>query len=325
MKQTAAILFISFIFVALFLSVTVAQQTFAKSAKDSKARRDIDKAVGRAVEGAFSSIKTVNISTYAAPNVSLTVYNKTASGSLPPIRPPEPQPTPPPVVTPAEGYKVCVVGDLKGSTVPDAMKGCNYKIGLGDLGYQSDLSYFKGLGFDRCNLGNHESSSEDGNAAIEKETLAYCGDSWWVKFGTNTLMVGFNSNGDLAKQLNGAKNLIGQNSGIKNILLLSHKGGHVPPNAHHPAEVKNFYTELESIIPKSANLYEIFAHNHVMSASDSNHWYESGAGGKSHYACGQNNIWNFCNNKDFGYLQATIDSNDNIVINFLDTAGKILH
>ena len=55
------------------------------------------------------------------------------------------------------------------------MNGCNFKIGIGDLGYKSDLSYFKNLKFDRCVVGNHY-FDEDGSASLEKETLAYCGD-----------------------------------------------------------------------------------------------------------------------------------------------------
>ena len=340
MKQIPAIFLILFLFGALFLSVTVAQQTFGKSAKDSKARRDIDKAIGRAVEGNFSSVKTVNISTYVLPNEALTVYNKTSPGSLPPIIDRQPEP---PVCNrndhvenntcvpdnPAAGYKICMVGDLSGNAVPDAMSAgdCNFKIGIGDLGYKSDLSYFKGLNFDRCVVGNHESDAEDGNAALEKETLTYCGDSWWVKFGSSTLLMAFNTNGDTKKQLDAAKNLLAQNEnqGMKNIILLSHKGGHVSPNSHHPAEAKSFYTSLEKLMPSSAKLYEVFAHNHVMSASDDNRWYESGAGGRNHYACGQNEVWNFCNNKAFGYLQATLNPDDTLTVNFIDTTGKIVH
>ena len=107
--------------------------------------------------------------------------------------------------------------------------------------------------------------------------------------------------------------------------MVSHKGGHVPPNAHHPAEAKTLYAELEKAIPSNIKVYAIAAHNHVMSASDSNHWYESGAGGRNHYACGQNQVWNFCSNKVFGFLQATINQDNNITMNFVDTTGKIIH
>ena len=147
MKQSAAIFIISFIFAALILSVTVSQNTFAKSAKDSKARRDIDKAIGRAVEGKFSDIKTVNISTYTAPNESFTVWNKTSPGSIlpKPIIPPVPPPVNQTITPPAAGYKICMVGDFKDSKVFDAMttNGCNYRVALGDNGYVSDLKTVK--------------------------------------------------------------------------------------------------------------------------------------------------------------------------------------
>ena len=159
MKQTPAIFIISFIFVALILSVTISQNTFAKSAKDSKARRDIDRAIGRATEGKFSTVKTVNISTSTAPNESITVFNKTSRGSLPPIITPPPEPQVcnksdhlengvcvPDSTTPAVGYKVCMVGDFKDAKVFDAMTDheCDYRVALGDNGYSDRPQNLKG-------------------------------------------------------------------------------------------------------------------------------------------------------------------------------------
>ena len=341
MKPIYSILIISFIFAALILSVTVSQNTFAKSAKDSKARRDISKAIGQATEGKFSSVKTVNISTYTAPNESITVFNKSSSGSLPPIiTPPEPPVcnrnehldtaagTCVPDTPPTSGFKLCMIGDLKGSAVPNAMKDCNYKIGLGDLGYQSDLSYFKALNFDRCLQGNHESATEDGNANIDKETLAYCGNSWWVKFGSGILALGFNTNADTDKQLNAAKGLLSDSqfmSGVKNVIAMSHKGGHVFPNAHHPAEAKELYSQLEANIPKGVKLYEVNAHDHNAAVAPAKNWWISGNGGKSFYACGISSDWTFCNNKDLAYLQFNIDDNATITGHFIGTDGKVLY
>jgi hypothetical protein len=343
LKQTAAIFIISFIFAALILSVTVSQNTFAKSAKDSKARRDINKAIGQAVEGKFSSIKTVNISTYTAPNESFTVWNKTSPGSLPPIiTPPEPQVCNKndhfdPVTgfcvpdSPTSGFKVCMAGDFKDSKVFDAMKtnGCNYRIALGDNGYGSDLKLLKSISPDKCVVGNHD-SIEDGSATIEKEALAYCGNSWWVKFNGSTLMLGFNTNGDLTKQLNAAKDLLFDKafmSGVKNVIALSHKGGHVFPSAHHPAEAKTFYAELEGNVPVGVKLIEVSGHNHNAAAAPTKGWYISGNGGKNFYSCGIDKDWTFCNNKTISYLEATIpkDSNNNTVaVHFIDTVGKII-
>ena len=312
--------------VVLPLSVSTVD---AKSAKDSKARRDIDKNIGRAVEGQFSTVKTVNISTYTAPNEAFTVYNKTSAGSLPPIRPPEPPIVTPPPVIPAAGFKVCMVGDFKDSKVFDAMKthGCNYRIAIGDMGYNKNLDLLKSIAPDKCVIGNHD-SAEDESAAIEKEALAYCGDSWWTKFGSTTLLLGFNTNGDSAKQLNAAKSLLTPQfmQGLKNVIVVSHKGGHVFVNAHHPAEAKAFYTELEKLIPQSSiQLYEISGHNHNSASADANGWYIAGSGGRSFYQCGLDTDWTFCNNKTVAYLQATIPDSNMIAFNFIDTAGKTLH
>jgi hypothetical protein len=135
----------------------------------SKSEKSITKAIGRAVEGNWKTIDMVNISK-VNDNSTITVYNKTVVVVTPPSPPPNPPPNPPPTPT-GNVSKVCLVGDLSGSTVPNMMKGCNLKIGLGDLGYASDLSYFKGLKFDRCVPGNHD-SIEDGSSAIQAEALA---------------------------------------------------------------------------------------------------------------------------------------------------------
>jgi len=47
------------------------------------------------------------------------------------------------------------------------MKDCNLKIGLGDLGYGSDLSYFKSLNFNKCVIGNHDAAR--GRLAIRRQ------------------------------------------------------------------------------------------------------------------------------------------------------------
>ena len=316
----------------------------AKSTKDSKARRDITKAMGQAVEGAFSKIKTVTISTYAAPNVSLTVYNKTSSGSLPPIiTPPEPQicnktdhlengvcvpdTTTPPV--PTAGYKICAVGDFKDSKVFDAMKtnGCDYRVAVGDNGYGSSLGLLKSIAPDRCVIGNHD-AAEDESTAIEKEAIAYCGSSWWVKFGSGTLMLGFNTQGDTAKQLTAAKNLFNNSqfmTGVKNVIAVSHKGGHVFPSAHHPAEAKTFYADLEKAIPAGIKLIQISGHNHDSAAAPTKGWYVAGNGGKSFYACGNDNDWTYCDNKTVSYLEAIIPNSGEIVFHFKDTSGKAIY
>ena len=107
---------------------------------------------------------------------------------------------------------------------------------------------------------------------------------------------------------------------------VSHKGGHVFPNAHHPAEAKSFYAELEQLIPQSSiQLYEVSGHNHNSASAEAKGWYISGTGGRSFYQCGLDTDWTFCNNKTVAYLQATIPDSNMIAFNFIDTAGKTLH
>jgi hypothetical protein len=302
---------IAWLLVLLVVSIAILPHSFvdAKS-KDSKAKSAIIKAIGKAVEGKYASIKLVQIS---KSNVSsyITVYNTTKA--LPPVPTPvPPTPIPPqPIPENASTTKVCLVGDLKGSSVPNMMKDCNYKIGLGDLGYASDLSYFKGLKFDKCVVGNHDSSEDKPKGSnIDKEALAYCGDHWSLKIGTATLIIGMNTNGIVDQQVQAVKTAILQNTGVKSIILVSHKGGHVPPNSHHPAEASKLYQQLEQIIPTSMKVTEIFGHNHVSSSAPSKNWYQAGAGGKSFYSCGQDQIWTYCDNTHEGYLELTISNID---------------
>jgi hypothetical protein len=301
---------IAWLLVILVISIAILPHSFvdAKS-KDSKAKYKIIKAIGAAVEGKYSTIKLIQLS---KSNISgyVTVYNTTKPNPLPPTPiPPQPTPSPSPNGTTT---KLCLVGDLKGSTVPNMMKGCNYKIGLGDLGYASDLSYFKGLKFDRCVVGNHD-SPEDGSSALYKEALAYCGNQWSLKIGNATILIGMNTNGDTNSQLTAVKSILQVNSQMKTVILLSHKGGHVPPNSHHPAEAATLYKQLEELIPTNVKLFEIAGHNHVSSSAPSMNWYQAGAGGKSFYSCGTDVVWTFCDNKSPMYLELTISNSDGAI------------
>lgn len=290
--------------VLLVISIALVPHSFvdAKS-KNKKARDAIVKAIGKAVEGKYSTIKLIQLSKSNVTGYVLA-YNNTKTTPVP-IPPPNPPPNPPPT---GNVSKVCLVGDLKGSTVPNMMKDCNLKIGLGDLGYASDLSYFKGLKFDRCVVGNHD-SAEDGSSAIYKEALAYCGNAWFLILNPSTLILGFNTNGDTASQLKDVSSVLSSHSGLKTVIAVSHKSGHVPPNSHHPAEAASLYKQLEALIPANVKLFEIVGHNHVSSSAPSMNWYQAGAGGKSFYSCGTDAIWTFCDNKNVGYLELTIDNN----------------
>lgn len=316
------VLVVAIIGIALITSVPLTH-TFAKSKKDSKARDAIIKAMGKVVEGKFSTIKLVIIS---KSNVTgfVVAYNTTKPNPNPPPVPPEPPVcnrndhlengtcVPDTIPTTGNVSKVCLVGDLKGTTVPNLMNktGCDVKVGLGDLGYASDLKYFKALKFDKCVAGNHD-TKEDGSSSLEKETTAYCGDSWWLTIANGTaVIIGINTNGDTAKQLQTVKTVLSKSPVINTIIIVSHKAGHVPPNSHHPAEAKALYANIEKLIPSNVKLIEVYGHNHVSSSAPSKNWYQAGAGGKSHYECGTDSTWTFCDNKSWGYLELTVDNNN---------------
>lgn len=310
----------------LLSSVVLVHSVDAKS-KDSKAKSAITKAIGRGVEGRYASIDMVNVSKINDSSV-IVVYNKTAGSQPSPSPTPTPIPPNPTPIPPTSGFKLCMAGDFKDSSVFDAMKsnGCNYRIALGDMGYASDLSLVKKIAPDRAVCGNHD-SKEDGSATIEKECLAFAGNSWYQKIGS-TLILGFNTNGVIAPQLDAAKKLLFDNqfmAGIKNVIALSHKNGHVFPNAHHPSEASSLYSQLESIVPQGITLWEVGGHNHDSASADLMHWYIAGSGGKSFYACGKDANWTFCDNKTKAFLQFTIDNNGNITPNFIDTSGKVLN
>ena len=302
--------------VLLVISIALVPHSLVNAkSKDSKARDAIVKVIGKAVEGKYSQIDLVSLSK-KNDNNTITVYNKTGGGV--PIPTPTPSPIPPNPPPPSGNIsKVCLVGDLSGSTVPNLMKNCTYKIGLGDLGYKSDLSWFKSLNFNKCVIGNHD-ATEDGSSSIYKEALSYCGDHWSLKIGNSTLILGFNTNGDVSSQIEAAQSTLSQNTQLKTVILLSHKGGHVPPNSHHPAEASTLYKSLENSIPSGIKIFEVFGHNHVMSSAPSMNWYQSGAGGKSHYSCGTDQVWTFCDNSNYGYLELTVDNNNG------NTAAKFI-
>ena len=283
----------------------------AKS-KDSKAKDDFIKKAGKAVEGKWSKIEIGNMSLFGSKNSTITFYNKTKV-----ITPPTPTSTPTPTPTPTPTGNttvVCAVGDLSGSTVPGKMKNCGEKVGLGDLGYGKDLSYYKKLGFDRCAIGNHD-APEDGTAAIYKEAIATCGEFWSLKIGTATLLLGFNTNGNLDTQLRAAQDIVTDSAamdGIKSVVIFSHKNCYTSPNSHHPVEssVKTLCDSLASSIPQGVKIYYVSGHNHQMASTVDGLKFVSGAGGRSHYDCGTDKIWNFCDNKNYGYLEMTIDNNN---------------
>lgn len=228
--------------------------------------------------------------------------------------------------------KVIFTGDVEGSSVFNAIKAAkpDFVVTNGDLYYDSNLNVYKSTFLQTfgdksaCTIGNHD-APEDGSAAIYAEAKQVCGEVWFKKLANNTAIIGFNSNGDIPSQLNTAKGY--DLSDVQNVVISSHKPCATTPNSHHPVEpgVKAF---CDGIMPEllGKNVYLIAAHNHVMAESSDGHWFISGAGGKSHYVCDTNALWNFCNNQNYGYLQLNIDNNSSAVTsNFYGTNGQVLH
>src|SRR4029078_6791075 len=164
------------------IAMMIVPHSFIQAATDPNvvAKTKITAAIDQAVNGQWKGICTNALTTGFNQTLRL-VYDKDVNrchGIIVPPPPPVCQPgthlengvcvpdvIPPPPLPTANVSKVCLVGDLSGSTVPNLMKGCDYKIGLGDLGYKSDLSWFKSLNFNKCVIGNHD-ATEDGSSSI---------------------------------------------------------------------------------------------------------------------------------------------------------------
>ena len=219
--------------------------------------------------------------------------------------------------------KIALVGDISGTSIRDLIKEHNpdLVVALGDLGYESTLDTFKkdyGVFNLKCLVGNHDSPEDAGGDPIVKEAQAYCGDWWNVKVGSTTMLFGFNTNGDLNNQLEAAKKTSLQ--GIKTLIVMTHKPCYTTPNSHHPVEpnVKAFCDSLASSIPAGIKVYYIAAHNHQLASTIDGTKFLSGGGGRSHYECGTDAVWNFCDNKNFGFLEVAINANNgDIVANFV--------
>ncbi|HJY10660.1 MAG TPA: metallophosphoesterase [Nitrososphaeraceae archaeon] len=224
-----------------------------------------------------------------------------------------------------------MVGDIECSDdLHDQVKMDNPSlfVALGDLCYESDLDDFIDTYSDlknadklACLIGNHE-SEEDGNLEILNQTLEYCGDHWYRKIANGTtLLIGLNTNGDTKLQTKWGQSLVTNSTlmkGIKNVMLLTHKPAHTPPESYHPAENSTIrmISGIESNISKSIQVYEIAAHNHFMAASSNGRWFISGGGegGESHHEASTNSTWPFLNNEDYGYLQIRINNTDGKVL-----------
>ncbi len=245
-------------------------------------------------------------------------------------------PIPPPIV--AKDIKIAIVGDVadssSGNLVFQQIKKQNtdYVFVLGDLGYGSSLKWFKStygsLGDKTwCVVGNHEANNEDGSASLETETLQFCGNSYWLKFGVNLFLM-YNTNDNQNTLITATGKVLSNSTimnGVKNIHVNGHKGCAVPPNSHHPAgEIKALCDYLKSQIPSNIKVWYNSAHNHVYSESADKTYKQSGAGGKGHYTCPTaiTTAW-YCNNSNYGFMLYDIKADGTITSQFIDYNGVV--
>lgn len=236
---------------------------------------------------------------------------------------------------------VAAAGDIECSSRLDArikIDNPTIFIALGDLCYKEDLSNFMNKFNDLkvankfgCVIGNHE-AEENGNSKILKQALDYCGGHWYRKIANNsTLLIGLNTNGDTSLQSDWAQSLVTNSSfmsGIKNVMLISHKPAHTPPGSEHQAEdsTVKMFTSITNRIPKEIRVFEIAAHNHLMAESSNGQWFVSGGGGRKLYSFTIDPEWSFISNIEHGYLQIKINNTDGRVLstNFQGLNGRPL-
>jgi hypothetical protein len=261
------------------------------------------------------------------------VINQTKPPVVNETKPPIPTPTP----VEAKAFSFIVVGDVEKSTAGTAVfnqikaQNPDYIFVLGDMGY-GDFEWFKSsygsLGDKMyCMLGNHD-ALEDGTAALQKAALDYCGYSYWLKESSTLFMV-YNTNGDFNTQLTGTDKVFKNSTimnGVKNIHIMSHKACAVPPNSHHPLEIKGFCDALKAKIPAGIKVYYDQAHNHVYSESADKSYKQIGTGGKSHYTCPttQTSAW-YCDNAHYGFVKYTVKADGTTTSSFIDYTGKMIH
>jgi len=292
------------------------------------------------------------------PVINNTVDNDTVPNPIPIPIPPIINDTQPPVINETQppvvnetppipepsgtDKKVIIVGDVDDSTGGKAVfntiksKNADAVVVAGDLGYDSTLSWFKstyGTLKMVCVPGNHEDDAEDGSAALEKETLAYCSNPFYFKL-NGVLFLGINTNGNIDVELGQAQQLVMNPkfmAGVKEVHLLTHKPCATPPNSHHPAnedeaakDVVTLCNSLKAKIPTGVKFVSDSAHNHVLSTSADGMYKTSGAGGRNHYECGTSTAFPWCDNTHYGYLEYIIKPDGTSSYHFYDSTGKVL-
>lgn len=257
------------------------------------------------------------------------------------VSPPPEEPPVPPIPPTGKTYRIVMLGDVDntngGTNVFNAIKNRNPDIVavLGDLGYDSNLNWFKStygtLGNKLvCMPGNHD-APEDGSSSIYTETKNFCSNPFYFKQ-NKVLFVGVDTNGDLTSQASTVGKLFTNPFFMKNISsihIMSHKPCAVPPNSHHPVEsnVKTFCDSITGKVPTGVKIFFDQAHNHIMSASGDGKFKQSGAGGKSHYTCPTDPsiAYPFCNDSDYGFLEYTIKPDGTTSYQFVDYNGRVLY
>jgi hypothetical protein len=311
----------------------------ALSKSQKKAKDDLSKKLGQAVEGDYKSVcigtvsRTINGSDFKVFQNKSSCY-VIKPEPLPPVpickpnehletnkcvpNPPEPKPN-------ASIVASCVnfVGDIKlGNGIHDQLvkTGCDHTVILGDIyststkdfiAQYSDLVQKIGAknqtGF--CDVGNHESIEDNEGGTIIKDMADYCGQYWTFKPNGNTMVLGFNSNGDLTKigsYFTGVLKDATAMKGIKNVVVTEHKNCYINEGPHHKVEskVKALCDLIASNVPAGVKVWYIAGHEHNMQVSPDEMKRVSGAGGKSHYDCGTG--WK-CNDTDYGFFKLLID------------------
>ena len=357
--------------------------------EDEKAKQDITKSIGSAVEGSWSSIEMINISKLFA-NDPITVYNKTLgiegsqecqenenleNGVCVPdaSRPKEIcddgrdndrdgkiDENCKELPSARDHTSVILAGDLKrdsGDPIANAINKIvpNLFVGLGDLGYDKTLDWFResftkdtpdGLGNRAtCIIGNHDEKEKFPNEdpPIIEQAIETCGTGWYAKIANGTtLILGFNTIDDAlaipeGSQIKMAGSVLSNSTfteGIKNIFILTHKPCFTHPNSDHDVNespaTKRFCGELRNNlsaeVSEGVKILYISGHNHEIASSKDETKFVSGGGGQdSHQGCGTDNDWNFCSMK-FGFLEFRIDNKDGSYDwDFLDENGKVIH
>jgi len=361
MNKILTVATISFFAIALILGTSLTN-SHAINKTEKKALNKIIGAVKknlvRETEGKPSSVCVAGFTKANNLSVYIPFYNKTSCYTQP-----IPNPPPVPICKPdehLEGNK-CVknqpnpkpgngsvstsllfVGDLEPcDKVHSALKDANpdWLIALGDLGYQKTLDCFtqnykdfKDEGKLKCDIGNHETTEDAGSKdPVIKQAHDYCGEYWSQKVNNNTLVIGADTNGDFKSIITWGSSILtdtnGIMKGVKNVIFTWHKPCYVFPNAHHTVEkgVKAFCDAMTANVPQGVNVYYVAAHDHDMAATKDFKKFISGGGGGNKYACGSDADWNYCNNKDDGFLKALIDDKSGgIIWSFFNIKGSML-